>query len=118
MVMTTPEPPFRDGTPTRFNGRDCLFPEDARACPPDISGADDGKDTSPGKEDLSSRPARVIMECPQGPDAPGWPDANAGMRRQRPELASQRLEHVTMTAEPPESPVTEAVRSLEVRWIF
>ena len=23
-----------------------------------------------------------------------------------------------MTAEPPESPVTEAVRSLEVRWIF
>jgi hypothetical protein len=26
--------------------------------------------------------------------------------------------HVTMTAEPPESPVTEAVRSLEVRWIF
>ena len=27
-------------------------------------------------------------------------------------------EHVTMTAEPPASPVTEAVRSLEVRWIF
>jgi hypothetical protein len=27
-------------------------------------------------------------------------------------------EHMTMTAEPPESPVTEAVRSLEVRWIF
>jgi hypothetical protein len=26
--------------------------------------------------------------------------------------------HLTMTAEPPESPVTEAVRSLEVRWIF
>jgi hypothetical protein len=26
--------------------------------------------------------------------------------------------HVTITAEPPESPVTEAVRSLEVRWIF
>jgi hypothetical protein len=25
---------------------------------------------------------------------------------------------MTMTAEPPESPVTEAVRSLEVRWIF
>ena len=24
----------------------------------------------------------------------------------------------TMTAEPPHSPVTEAVRSLEVRWIF
>ncbi len=23
-----------------------------------------------------------------------------------------------MTAEPPQSPVTEAVRSLEVRWIF
>jgi hypothetical protein len=27
-------------------------------------------------------------------------------------------EHLTMTAEPPESPVTEGVRSLEVRWIF
>jgi hypothetical protein len=27
-------------------------------------------------------------------------------------------EHVTMTAEPPGSPVTEAVRTLEVRWIF
>src|SRR5207245_8601345 len=27
-------------------------------------------------------------------------------------------EHVTMTAEPPGRPVTEGVRSLEVRWIF
>jgi hypothetical protein len=27
-------------------------------------------------------------------------------------------EHTAMTAEPPESPVTEAVSSLEVRWIF
>jgi hypothetical protein len=27
-------------------------------------------------------------------------------------------EHVVMAAEPPDSPVTEAVRSLEVRWIF
>ena len=36
-----------------------------------------------------------------------------------PELAAgQREEHVTMTAEPPESLVAEAVRSLEVRWIF
>jgi hypothetical protein len=26
--------------------------------------------------------------------------------------------HVTMMAEPPDSPVAEAVRSLEVRWIF
>jgi len=26
--------------------------------------------------------------------------------------------HTTMTAEPPQSPVTETVRSLEVRWIF
>jgi hypothetical protein len=26
--------------------------------------------------------------------------------------------HLTMTAEPPQSPVAEAVRSLEVRWIF
>jgi hypothetical protein len=25
---------------------------------------------------------------------------------------------MTMTAEPPHSPVTEAIRSLEVRWIF
>jgi hypothetical protein len=41
------------------------------------------------------------------------------MRRQCTELAAgQCQEHVTMTAEPPESPVTEAVRSLEVRWIF
>jgi hypothetical protein len=31
---------------------------------------------------------------------------------------SQCQEHVITTAEPPESPVTEAVRSLEVRWIF
>ena len=29
-----------------------------------------------------------------------------------------RQEHMTMTAEPPQSLVTEAVRSLEVRWIF
>jgi hypothetical protein len=29
-----------------------------------------------------------------------------------------RLEHVTMTAEPPQSPLTEAALSLEVRWIF
>jgi hypothetical protein len=41
------------------------------------------------------------------------------MRRQCPELvASQRQEHVTMTAEPPAGPVTAGVRSLEVRWIF
>jgi hypothetical protein len=32
--------------------------------------------------------------------------------------ASPRQDHVTMAAEPPQSPVTEAVRSLEVRWIF
>ena len=31
---------------------------------------------------------------------------------------SQYQEHVITTAEPPESPVTGAVRSLEVRWIF
>jgi hypothetical protein len=41
------------------------------------------------------------------------------MRRQSPEsAAAQRQEHVTMTAEPSQNPVTEAVRSLEVRWIF
>ncbi len=32
--------------------------------------------------------------------------------------ADQCQEHVIMTAEPPQSPVTEGVRSLEVRWIF
>jgi len=41
------------------------------------------------------------------------------MRQQCPGLAAgQGQEHVTMTAEPPENPVTEAARSLEVRWIF
>jgi hypothetical protein len=32
--------------------------------------------------------------------------------------ADWRQEHVTMTAEPSQNPVSEAVRSLEVRWIF
>jgi hypothetical protein len=32
--------------------------------------------------------------------------------------ASPRQDHVTMAAEPPQSPVTEPVRRLEVRWIF
>src|SRR5271165_7446676 len=32
--------------------------------------------------------------------------------------SGQRQEHMTMTAEPAGSPVTEGVRSLEVRWIF
>ena len=32
--------------------------------------------------------------------------------------AGKCQEQVTMTAEPPENPVTEGVRSLEVRWIF
>ena len=51
--------------------------------------------------------------------APGWPDQGAAMRRQCPEPAANwRQEHVTMTAEPSQNPVTEAVRSLEVRWIF
>ena len=41
------------------------------------------------------------------------------MRRQCPELApGQSQERATMTAEPQESPVTQAVGSLEVRWIF
>lgn len=34
------------------------------------------------------------------------------------QLAGRCQGRVTMTAEPPRSPVTEAVRSLEVRWIF
>ncbi len=37
--------------------------------------------------------------------------------RNRP-TSQQGQEQKAMTAEPPESPVTEAVRSLEVRWIF
>ena len=41
------------------------------------------------------------------------------MQRQCTELAAGQCQgHVTMTAEPPGSPVSEAVRSLEVRWIF
>jgi hypothetical protein len=41
------------------------------------------------------------------------------MRRQYPQLAAGQYQgHVTMTAKPPGSPVTEAVGSLEVRWIF
>ena len=33
-------------------------------------------------------------------------------------LAGLGLEYMAMTAEPPQSPVTEGTRSLEVRWIF
>ena len=41
------------------------------------------------------------------------------MRRQCPELAAGQCQgHVTMMVEPPQNPVTEAVCSLEVRWIF
>jgi hypothetical protein len=41
------------------------------------------------------------------------------VRRQSTELAGKAgQEHLAMTAEPPENPVTEGVRSLEVRWIF
>jgi hypothetical protein len=41
------------------------------------------------------------------------------VRRQCTGLAAgQCQEHLAMTAEPPEIPVAEAVRSLEVRWIF
>src|SRR6266581_2463627 len=34
------------------------------------------------------------------------------------QAAGRRQEHATMAAAQPESPVIEAVRSLEVRWIF
>jgi hypothetical protein len=45
--------------------------------------------------------------------------ADCSLFWQRLELAAgEDLDHVTMTAEPPDSPVTEAVRTLEVRWIF
>ena len=41
------------------------------------------------------------------------------MRRRCADLAGKPgQEHLTMTADPPASPVTEGVRSLEVRWIF
>ena len=40
------------------------------------------------------------------------------MRRQRPGPAGPGQEHLATAAQPRESPVTEAVRSLEVRWIF
>jgi hypothetical protein len=33
-------------------------------------------------------------------------------------VQDDQAEHMSITAEPPESPVTEGVRSLEVRWIF
>ena len=49
----------------------------------------------------------------------GWPGAAqacSGSARNWPARPGQ--EHLTMTAEPTQSPVTEAVRSLEVRWIF
>ena len=40
------------------------------------------------------------------------------MRPECTEPTGQCQEHLTMIVEPPQSPVTEAVRSLEVRWIF
>jgi hypothetical protein len=40
------------------------------------------------------------------------------MRQCTEPAAGQCQEQVTMTAEPPQSPVTEGLRSLEVRWIF
>jgi hypothetical protein len=40
------------------------------------------------------------------------------MRQCTEPAAGQCQEQVTMTAEPPQNPVTEGVRSLEVRWIF
>jgi hypothetical protein len=40
------------------------------------------------------------------------------MRQCTEPAAGQCQEQVTMTAEPPENPVAEGVRSLEVRWIF
>jgi len=47
----------------------------------------------------------IGVAAARGSSAPRW-------------AAGQCQEHVTMTAEPPENPVTEAARSLEVRWIF
>ena len=58
-------------------------------------------------------PARVHAQHPAGL---AEAQACGGSARNWPARPGQ--EHVTMTAEPPASPVTEAVRSLEVRWIF
>ncbi len=52
----------------------------------------------------------------QHPAGPTQVQACGGSARGRP--AGPGQEHMTMTAEPPGSPVTEAVRSLELRWIF
>jgi hypothetical protein len=43
---------------------------------------------------------------------------NWDVRRQRPGPGGPGQEHLATAAQPRESPVTEAVRSLEVRWIF
>ena len=50
--------------------------------------------------------------------APGWPGARQACGGSAQSWPGPGQEHVTMTAEPSESPVTEGVRSLEVRWIF
>ena len=82
----------------------------------EILGPDRGDD-SLGHDGLRRRGWTLARARPRA--APGWPGRGAGMRRQCPELAARQCqEHVTMTAEPPQNPVTEAVRSLEVRWIF
>jgi hypothetical protein len=64
----------------------------------------------------------LAMPCPGpaiGPAQHPAGLARAGMRRQYPELAVGLCqEHLAMTAELCDSPVTEAVHSLEVRWIF
>jgi len=53
--------------------------------------------------------------CSQHPAVPVRPD----MRRPHTELpAKPGQQQMTMPAEPPQSPIAEAVRSLEVRWIF
>ena len=73
-----------------------------------------------GHHDPARPRARGFVMLPARARAvPGWPGGGAGMRRQCPELAAGQCQgHLTMMAEPPQSPVTEAVRSLEVRWIF
>jgi hypothetical protein len=52
----------------------------------------------------------------RGLGCPSAGQACGGSAQGRP--AGPGQERVTMAAEPPQSPVTEAVRSLEVRWIF
>ena len=59
----------------------------------------------------------VAVDAQREPCRGTGPDAWARMNSLSGITARPRQDHMTMAAEPPQSPVTEAVRSLEVRWI-